>query len=311
MAKKTFIKTPKEQLLAVMKSLKITNKSELARMLEVDYRQVYRWIDEGLKPSKHYQREIQDLFYRYVDISREVYQSVKNLVNPIEILRKDSRIREEFFTKMIYHSNAIEGNPMTEKDTRAVLHGQVVKGPSKDVAAHMEIINHKNAMNYLLQVLEKDFQITEEYILKLHSFIISGFVDKKPGEYRDGYINLTNTEVITPNAQEVPKRMKELVKNINQYGGNRENPISKIAIDHYQFEIIHPFFDGNGRTGRLIMLTQLLSQGLPPAVIRIEDRYQYYMGLERGSLKEYNYLIHTVAKSILLGYQILKAEMTS
>ena len=296
-------RTVREKLLAVMESLKIDNKSELARMLEVGYRQLHRWLDEGREPSRAYRREIEDLYRRRVDIGPWTLAALRGLRDPARVLKENSAVREEFFVQMTYHSNAIEGSPMTEKDTRAVLHGQVVKGPHKDVAAHLEVVNHRNALRYLLETAGRGFRVTEAYVLKLNALVMSGFPDKKPGQYRDGYVNLTNTDVITPSAQEVPGKMRAWLKALNAYG---KDPIAKVARDHFAFEIIHPFFDGNGRTGRLVMAAQLLSQGLPPAVIRIEDRQAYYMGLERGSLQEHNHLAHCVAEGVLKGYAILK-----
>jgi Fic family protein len=287
-----------------MASLKLTNKSELARMLEVQYRQIHRWLEEDLNPSKIYRREIDDLYRRHVDICHKVEQACRSLKDPLKHLKSDSRIKEEFYVQMIYHSNAIEGSPMTEKDTRAVMHGQVVRGPDKNVAAHMEIINHKNALNFLLEEIEPGYKITEEFILRLNGLVMSGFEDKLPGRYRTGFVNLTNTDVITPNAQEVPRRMKELLKTLN---APDKNFIAKAAWDHFSFEIIHPFFDGNGRTGRLILMAQLLAKGLPPAVVRLEDRYQYYMGLERCSLNEPNTLKHVIAEAVGVGLRILSS----
>ncbi len=292
----------KDKLLAVIREGKVPSKSELARMMDVTYRQMHRWLDEGMEPSRLYCREIEELYRRYVDISPQVLKSAEQLADPLTTLRENSEIREKFFVKMIYHSNAIEGSPMTEKDTLAVMHGQIVRGADKNLAAHMEVSNHRNAMDYLLKSVEKDFKITEEYVLKLHALVMGGFMQMKPGEYRDGYVNLTNTDVITPSAQEVPGRMKEWYARINIPS---ENPIFKAAQDHHDFELIHPFFDGNGRVGRLVMATQLMSVGLPPAVIRIEERYHYYMGLERWVLGEKNYLVSTVAEGVAEGMRIL------
>ena len=297
--------TYQEKLVWIMNALKTNNKSELARLLEIDYRQLHRWLDEGTLPSNIYRKEIDALYYEKVNINSVVLKKVQSLKNPIEKLKSKTKLREEFSVQMIYNSNAIEGSPMTERDTRAVMQGQLAKGIAKNLAAHMEIVNHKNAIRYVLETIHPHFKITEFYILKLHSLIMSGFMDHKPGEYRDGFVNLTNTDILTPNAREVPQKMRQLIQSMNN-NNPKSDIIQKIAVDHFQFEIIHPFFDGNGRTGRLLMITQLLSQSLPPAIIRIQDRYHYYMGLEKCSLREYNYLSHLFAESILNSYSLFE-----
>jgi Fic family protein len=129
------------------------------------------------------------------------------------------------------------------------------------------------------------------------------FNDKLPGRYRTGYVNLTNTEKRLPTAQEVPGKMRALLKNLNRY---EQKEIRKIASDHYDFESIHPFFDGNGRVGRLIMLTQLLSRGFPPAIIRVEDRYAYYFGLGKGDMGEFRHLVQLVCDAVLRGFYFLE-----
>ena len=82
--------------------------------------------------------------------------------------------------------------------------------------------------------------------------------------------------------------MGKLIKGINNYG---KDPITKIAHDHYEFEAVHPFFDGNGRVGRLIMAVQLLSKGFAPAIIQIEDRYKYYIALGKGDLGDFKNIV--------------------
>jgi Fic family protein len=128
------------------------------------------------------------------------------------------------------------------------------------------------------------------------------FNNKLPGKYRDGYVNLTNTEKKLPSAQDVPLKMGRLIKRINEYG---DDVIGKIARDHYEFETIHPFFDGNGRVGRLLMLTQCLSKGLAPAIIRVEHRYAYYMALSKGDEGDFKNITQMVCESILEGYALI------
>ena len=220
--------------------------------------------------------------------------------NPIALLKNNLKVWEEFILKITYNSNAIEGSRMTIRETEKAIAGEQVKG--KELFEVLEAVNHKNAMQFMLKVIRPDFKIDKEYILKLHEIVMYNFNNKLPGKYRTGYVNLTNSETKLPSAQDVPLRMGRFIKKINSYG---KDPLYKIARDHYEFEIIHPFFDGNGRVGRLIMITQLLSQAFAPVVITIEDRYKYYMGLEKCGLNDYNSLTQLVCEGIITGYRLL------
>jgi fido (protein-threonine AMPylation protein) len=276
------------------------NRSQLARLLEVTYRTVFRWIDEGVKPHPSASRRIDELFKDHVDLVPVVEHLKSGLENPIQILRRQTELRDRFFLENTYHSNAIEGSRMTMQETEKALEGKPVSG--KEPFEIFEAVNHRNAMLHLLDTIKPGFQITEAYLLKLHSIVMYNFHNKLPGRYRTGYVNLTNTEKKLPAAQEVPIKIKTLIREINQ---TAKNPLAKIARDHYEFECIHPFFDGNGRVGRLLMNTQLLVLGFPPAIIRIDDQYQYYMGLGKGDLGDFKNLQQMVCESVIRGYRLL------
>ena len=279
------------------------NRTEISRLTETTYRTVVRWMDEGIKPHPSASRRIDELFKNHIDLSFLVEKLKKKLRDPIRILKDKKALRERFFLEITYHSNAIEGSRMTFRETERAIMGQKIRG--KEPFEIFEAVNHKNALLELMSQIRYGFRMTEAYVLKLHSIVMYNFNDKLPGRYRTGFVNLTNTEKALPSAQEVPVRMKQFLKHANRYGAQ---PISKIARDHYEFESIHPFFDGNGRVGRLIMITQLLSRGYPPAMIRIEDQHDYYFALGRGDMGDFKNLIQMVCDSVIRGYLFLKKE---
>lgn len=278
------------------------SRSELARLLEVRYKTVYRWLEKGIKPHPAQSHAIDELFKEHVDL-RDVCQRLrKDLGDPIKLLRQDKNLRENFFLEMTYNSNAIEGSRMTRKETEAAIEGRKVRG--KELFEVLEAVNHNNALKFMLEALKPGFKIDEEYILKLHSIVMYNFNDKLPGKYRTGFVNLTNTEKALPSAQMVPVKMRKLISVINKYG---KDVIGKAAGDHYGFESIHPFFDGNGRVGRLILITQLMSKGYPPAIIRIEDRYRYYMALSKGDMGDFTSMVQMICDAIIKGYNLFKS----
>ena len=295
-----YILSNKKKLLRILAETGIS-RSELARRLEVSYKTVYRWLDKGIEPHPAQAKDIDQLFKEYVDMRYAVLQLKKNIKDPLSILKCNKVIRDRFILDMTYHSNAIEGSRMTVKETEAAFKGKKVKG--KEMFEVIEAINHKNALEFLLDNIKKGFKIDKDYILKLHEIVMYNFNNKLPGKYRTGYVNLTNVDIALPSAQEVPLRMGKLIKNINNYG---KDSIKEIALDHYEFEAIHPFFDGNGRVGRLIMISQLLSKGFAPSIIRVEDRYKYYAALGNADLGNYNNIVQMICDSIIVGYGLLE-----
>ena len=294
--------TDKEKLERIIATTGVS-RSELARRLEVSYKTVYRWLDQDVAPHPSQSRDIDQLFKEYVDLREAVFALQKKNKDPLKILKTNLEIREKFFLEMTYHSNAIEGSRMTKKETELAFQGQKVKG--KEFFEVLEAVNHKNALEFVLEKVRSSFKIDEQFVLRLHEIVMYNFNNKLPGKYRTSQVNLTDAAKPLPSAQDVPLRMGKFLKSVNQYG---HDPIGKIARNHYDFEAIHPFFDCNGRVGRLLIMAQLLSRNFAPAIIQVDDRYKYYAALEKGDLGDLKNMVQMACDSVIKGYELITGK---
>lgn len=258
---------------------------------EIDPIQPYMFIDENLK-----------------NLLEERLKSL-NKLRPISktLLLK---LKERFDVEMTYNSNAIEGNALTLKETYWVIqHGITVKGkPLKD---HLEAKNHKEALDFLYEMIEhnSNFTFSEHLVKELHSLIIQDIDKNIAGRYRNVDVFITGTEHRPPTAIEVPFKMRELI-NWAKKNYKKMYIVEFAAIFHHKFVHIHPFQDGNGRTGRLLMNIFLMRYGFPLAIIQKNDRKKYYRVLEMADNENYKSLVLFVAQAVLRSLNIYLDVLT-
>ena len=186
------------------------------------------------------------------------------------------RLREEFMVDFTYNSNAIEGNTLTLKETAMVLEGLTIdQKPLKD---HLEAVGHRDAFLYVQDVATKELPLSESVIKNIHSLVLMNRPEDR-GVYRRVPFRImgATTEPVQPYLIE-PKMNELLVK--NEERKTTMNAMERIARFHIEFENIHPFIDGNGRTGRLILNLDLIQNGYPPINMKFIDRKRYYDAFE-------------------------------
>ncbi len=198
------------------------------------------------------------------------------------------RLHEDIALEWTYNSNAIEGNTLSLNETKVVLqHGLTVGG--KTLREHFETINHKKAIDWLTARVNQDFQLSVKDILHLHYLVMSGIADEYAGTIRTGRVRITGANFIPPNPLKVPGLLDELIEWVNENPLNL-NIVERISVFHHRFVWIHPFFDGNGRTARLVMNLLLMKWGYPPVIVLKVDRMKYYRALEDANSFQYSKL---------------------
>ena len=180
------------------------------------------------------------------------------------------RLAEEFTVEYTYNSNAIEGNTLTLRETDMVLRGLTIdQKPLKD---HMEAVGHKEAFDYVRELVKKAEPISEHLIKQIHYLILADKKDDR-GVYRRVPVRIMGAAHEPVQPYLIAQQMEQLLQ---RYTDSTEHIITRLARFHIEFEAIHPFIDGNGRTGRLLVNLELMKEGYPPIDIKFTDRLAYY-----------------------------------
>lgn len=188
------------------------------------------------------------------------------------------RLNEEFMIEYTYDSNAIEGSTLTLEETALVLKENITIA-EKPLNYHLSAIGHKDAYYYIENLIKEKKELDEAEILNIHSLVLIDRPEAK-GKYRNVPVRILGTNA----KPSEPYLIKPQIENLlNWYNQIKIDIIEKIALFHLKFENIHPFLDGNGRTGRLILNFELMKQGFPPINIKYKDRKRYY-----DAFKAYN-----------------------
>lgn len=256
-----------------------------------------------------------DLSNPYMMIQKDMKNILEERLKKLNKLRPISKtlllqLKERFGVEMTYNSNAIEGNTLTLKETYWVIQqGITVKG--KSLKDHLEAKNHKEALDFLYEMIEhnKNFTFSEHLVKELHSLIIQDIDKGIAGQYRNVDVFIAGTEHVPPSSIEVPFKMRELIDWAKK-NYRKMYIVEFAAMFHHKFVHIHPFKDGNGRTGRLLMNIFLMQYGFPIAIIQKNDRQKYYRVLEMADNGNYKPLALFVTQAVLRSLNIYLDVLT-
>ena len=190
-----------------------------------------------------------------------------------------ARLREEFTVEYTYNSNAIEGNTLTLRETDLVLRGLTIdQKPLKD---HMEAVGHKEAFDYVCELVKSKEPLSERIIKQIHYLVLADKKDDR-GMYRRVPVRIMGAHHEPVQPYLIAPKMEQL---LIDYAQRDEHIVTKLARFHIEFEGIHPFIDGNGRTGRLLINLEFMKAGFPPIDIKFTDRIAYYNAFDEYHVK--------------------------
>ena len=225
-----------------------------------------------------------------IDLKKHQLDAIRPLKQ--EVLNK---INEQLSLEWTYNSNAIEGNTLSLNETKFVLEtGFTVKG--KSLKDHLEVTNHNNALQFLFEIVQDKAPISESEIRSMHKLVLQSIESEYAGKYREVPVRIVGASFTPPSPFDVGHLMQDFVTVSNEI--QDVNQIIKAAVLHHRFTWIHPFFDGNGRTARLVTNLMLMRKGIPPAIVLKADRKKYYSALRLADKGNFEKLVLIFAQAV-------------
>ena len=280
---------------------KMTQK-DIAEILEVEPGTISKYESGIIEPNIESLKRLAETFNITVDelINDEEKFDISK-INVLEVLReqKEMGLKGNLYhnTQIIfaYNTNHIEGSKLTEDQTRYIYETNTILFEEETIASVDDILetaNHFKLVDYMLDVANES--LTEEMIKKFHKILKEGTIDSRKDWFNVGeYKKLANEAgaMSTSSPKQTPKDMQKLMQ---WYNSLPEVTIQDMIEFHARFEKIHPFQDGNGRIGRMIMFKECLKNNIIPFIILDKDKLFYYRGLKEYQNKtEKGYLIDT------------------
>ena len=233
-------------------------------------------IDKRFKDDVDFKIDLADDYFKQVDEKLAKLNSKRPLSKATLESLEESNILD-----WTYNSNAIEGNTLTLRETKVVLEGITIGG--KSVKEHLEVINHKNAILFLEDLVKSNTDISEWNIKNIHSLILKEIDNENAGKYRTENVKISGASQIPVDYVKVPEEMEKLIYRYDNW--KQYHPLIRAALLHGEFVFIHPFVDGNGRTARLLTNFEAMKNGYLPIILKASIKSKYYDALDKAMLE--------------------------
>jgi Fic family protein len=285
------------------------SQTALAKRLGVTFAALNRWLNGHSKPHPARIEAIQKLHQEIVGFPSISEQEIKQTVRRADALvRKDlwsliarsQDLQDELLLEHTYNSTSIEGTTFTKRETEAVIFDRQMV-PEKPLVEHLEVTNHAAALKNILQMKNKG-PLSEDLIKSLHKELLQG-IREDAGNYSKHHRAIRGVEIALTHPKDISEEMGNLIRDWQK---RPRKTIKDIASFHVHFELIHPFGDGNGRLGRLIMVMQCLRVGYPPVIIENARKAEYYDVLEYAQRKSERPFLCFLANEMERTSKILK-----
>ncbi len=263
---------------------------QLAARLGVTFAALNRWLQGHATPQPSRITAIEALYKTLVGYPAITKERVDQAIRQAQALRKKrlwaqisshNALQDDLVLEHTYNSTSIEGTTFTKRQTEGVIFHKATIS-NKPLIEHLEVSNHAAVLKNIFQ--QKHLSpLSEALIQEIHKGLLLGIRDDA-GHYSKHPRAIRGVTLALTHPADIPEEMALLIKAWNRKPAQKT--ISDIARFHSAFELIHPFGDGNGRTGRLLMVIQCLQTGHPPVIIENTRKIDYYEVLEYAQKKD-------------------------
>jgi len=285
--------------------------AQLAKRLGVTPAALSRWIHGYARPHSRRIEAVGKLYREVVGYSTITGAQLSELVRRADGLRKKKMwaaialhqaLQDELLLEHTYNSTSIEGTTLNKKETEVVIFSKGLL-PDKSLTEHLEVTNHASVLRDILRGKKYKARISEGLIRDLHRNLMQG-IREDAGEYSRHARAIRGINIALTHPKDIPEEMGHLIR---EWGKERvRKTVRDIALFHVRFELIHPFGDGNGRVGRLLVVLQCLQADYPPVVIENARKAEYYEVLEYAQRKAEGPFVRFVVDEMEQTNKILK-----